>query len=208
MTYKPKFLTPAEAGLGAATTATSNTILKGNGTNWVASTETYAAPSTSGNVMTSDGTNWTSAAPAAGTWGGYTVTTVSSSLTSAQIKALHGTPIQVAAAPGSGKVIVPIQAMGKFIYGGTNVFVAGAAQTIALSWGTVAVTSSLASNAIIVGTTTQLTILNGPGVSAQLYSRFDNTALNLYNSVVTEISGNAANDNTLSYTVTYITITI
>lgn len=45
--------------------ATSNKILKANGTNFVASTETYAAPGTSGNVMTSDGTNWTSAAPAA-----------------------------------------------------------------------------------------------------------------------------------------------
>lgn len=42
--------------------AASNKILKGNGTNFVASTETYAAPGTSGNVMTSDGTNWTSTA--------------------------------------------------------------------------------------------------------------------------------------------------
>jgi hypothetical protein len=45
---------------------TSGTILKNNGTTFVASTETYAAPGTSGNVMTSDGTNWTSAAPAGG----------------------------------------------------------------------------------------------------------------------------------------------
>lgn len=44
---------------------TSGTILKNNGTTFVASTETYAAPGTSGNVMTSDGTNWTSAAPGA-----------------------------------------------------------------------------------------------------------------------------------------------
>jgi hypothetical protein len=41
----------------------SGTILKGNGTNFIQSTETYAAPGTSGNVMTSDGTNWTSVAP-------------------------------------------------------------------------------------------------------------------------------------------------
>lgn len=45
---------------------TSGKILKNNGTTFVASTETYAAPGTSGNVMTSDGTNWTSAAPAGG----------------------------------------------------------------------------------------------------------------------------------------------
>lgn len=41
---------------------TSGTILKNNGTTFVASTETYAAPGASGNVMTSDGTNWISAA--------------------------------------------------------------------------------------------------------------------------------------------------
>src|SRR6185295_8942017 len=41
--------------------ATSGKVIKSDGTNWVASTETYAAPGTSGNVMTSDGTNWTSA---------------------------------------------------------------------------------------------------------------------------------------------------
>lgn len=42
---------------------TSGTILKNNGTTFVASTETYATPGTSGNVMTSNGTNWTSATP-------------------------------------------------------------------------------------------------------------------------------------------------
>ncbi len=52
---------------------TSGTILKNNGTTFVASTETYAAPGTSGNVLTSDGTNWTSAAPAGGTFSGASV---------------------------------------------------------------------------------------------------------------------------------------
>lgn len=47
--------------------ATSGKILKGNGTNFVASTETYATPGTSGNLMTSDGANWTSAPPSGGT---------------------------------------------------------------------------------------------------------------------------------------------
>ena len=183
-------------------------MIVADGTNWVASTETWAVPSTSGNVLTSDGTNWTSAAAAAGTWGGYTVTTVSGSLTSAQIKALHGTPIQVIAAPGSGKVIVLIQSIVKFNYGGSNVFVAGAAQTILLSWGTVALSSSLVTNGILVGTTTTLGFLTGGNAAAQDYTRFDNTAVNLYNSVATEISGNAANNNTVDYKITYTTVTI
>ena len=50
--------------IGAA--AASRKMLVGNGTNFVASTETWAVPGTSGNVLTSDGTNWTSAAPAGG----------------------------------------------------------------------------------------------------------------------------------------------
>lgn len=56
----------AGTGFQIGGAASSGKILKANGTNFVASTETYAAPGTSGNVMTSDGTNWTSAAPAGG----------------------------------------------------------------------------------------------------------------------------------------------
>jgi hypothetical protein len=43
--------------------ATLGKVLKSNGTAFIASTETYAAPGTSGNLLTSDGTNWTSATP-------------------------------------------------------------------------------------------------------------------------------------------------
>lgn len=46
--------------------ATSRKIVVSDGTNWIASTETYATPGTTGNVLTSDGTNWTSAASTAG----------------------------------------------------------------------------------------------------------------------------------------------
>jgi hypothetical protein len=42
---------------------TARKVLISDGTNFVSSIETYAAPSTSGNVMQSDGTNWTSATP-------------------------------------------------------------------------------------------------------------------------------------------------
>lgn len=56
----------AVTGYKVNNAATSRTILVGNGTNFVQSTETYATPGTSGNVLTSDGTNWTSAAPTSG----------------------------------------------------------------------------------------------------------------------------------------------
>lgn len=46
--------------------ATSRKIIVSDGTNFVASTETWAVPGTSGNVLTSDGTNWNSAAASGG----------------------------------------------------------------------------------------------------------------------------------------------
>ncbi len=46
--------------------ATTRKIIVSDGTNWTASTETYAVPGTSGNILTSDGTNWTSAAASGG----------------------------------------------------------------------------------------------------------------------------------------------
>lgn len=43
------------------TSVTSRKIMISDGTNWIASSETYAVPGTSGKIMQSDGTNWTSA---------------------------------------------------------------------------------------------------------------------------------------------------
>lgn len=183
--------------------ATLNKVIKSDGTNWIASTETYAAPGTSGNVMTSDGTNWTSAA-------GSGILIAASQITSAQVKALHGTPIQVIAAPGNGKVIQLISAIGTMNYGGTNVFVAGASQTIQLTYGTIGSQTAgmvLLANSDIVAAASQIhqgnIILN-----TTTYASIQNTAVNLYNSSATEISGNAAGNNTVSYSVLYRIVTI
>ena len=56
--------------------ATTRKIIVSDGTNWVASTETYAVPGTSGNVLTSDGTNWISS-PASGGGSTFTVSVIS-----------------------------------------------------------------------------------------------------------------------------------
>jgi hypothetical protein len=63
----PVIITPSfTTGFTIGGAAASRKILVGNGTNFVASTETWPVPGTSGNVLTSDGTNWTSAAPSGG----------------------------------------------------------------------------------------------------------------------------------------------
>ena len=69
----PTIITPSfTTGFTIGGVAATGTIPRGNGTNFVASAFTMAAPGTSGNVLTSDGTNWTSAAPSGG---GITVNT-------------------------------------------------------------------------------------------------------------------------------------
>jgi hypothetical protein len=182
--------------------ATSRKMTVSDGTNWVASTETWAVPGTSGNVLTSDGTNWT-AVP------GVQMATVT--LTSAQIKALHGTPIQIVAAPGAGKVICVLAAIYcNFIYGGTNVFVAGASQDIALWYGTTTKvsTTGLVFNATLTGTTSLISTGNISSNASITLASFENLAINAYNSVVTEISGNAANNNTVTMTFAYYIATL
>jgi hypothetical protein len=188
-------------------------MIVSDGTNWVASTETYAVPGTSGNVLTSDGTNWTSASVALP--GQLNVAAVT--LTSAQIKTIHGTPYVLVAAPGVGKTIIVVSAWANFVYGGSNVFSVGGSQSISLYYGTsgtaasLATASSLGPNTLI-GSSATVIMAQSPLISAATTGTtrtvLQNTALNVYNPVVTEIAGNAANDNTMTFTVLYYIATL
>lgn len=150
--------------------------------------------------MTSDGTNFNST-PLPGSINFATIT-----LTSAQIKALHATPIQIVASPGVGKMICPLGPIYyNFIYGGTNVFVAAAAQTVSLYYGTTTSVNGSAqvSNATLTGTASniaQQAITTSP---TNALAAFENLAINAYNQTATEISGNAANNNTITLTFMY-----
>src|SRR5687767_13457365 len=192
-----------------STATSTGTILRANGTNWVPSTATYPdTAGTSGNILTSNGTNWTSAAAPASSG----ILTASGTLTNAQIKALHATPIQVIASPGANAVISILSAIGTMNYGGTNVFTAAAAQTVRLYLGagtTNIATNPLISNAMIIASSSQVNSVT-PQISdsSTVYSTVSNQAVYLYNNSLTEISGNAANDNTISYNIIYQIITI
>jgi hypothetical protein len=181
--------------------ATARKIIVSDGTNWTASTETYAVPGASGNILTSDGTNWTSATPSGA------LLVVSGALTSLQIKALHGTPIQIIAAAGSGKVVEIIGTIASMQYGGNNTFTASGGQFIGLYFGTTNVITSIVANAQITSITSTYTTAN-VGTSNNAWSTCTNTAIYLYNSVPTEITGNASNDNTISYNIIYRIITM
>ena len=189
---------PAYSTATYPVTATgTGTILRADGTNWVATTATYPnTAGTSGNVLTSNGTNFVSQAPP--------VLVATGQLTSSQIKALHGTPIQAIAAPGAGKAIQIISYWGSFVYGGNNVFVAGASQAINIYYGTTVEILAFVSNAIIVGSTSKIgTTPGGFVIGSTATTSIDNIAVNLYNSVATEITGNAANDNVINWTILY-----
>ena len=188
-----------------STATLTGTILRADGTNWSATTATFPnTAGTSGNVLTSDGTNWTSsAAPGGG------VTTVTGSITSAQIKALHATPITIISAPGSGKVIQVTASAMKFNYGGSNVFVAGASQNVKLYYSTTTQLSGNGiSNSTLVGTATTYQFPNTISAQTAAAAAVENLAVTLYNDVATEISGNAANNNTITYSVSYIVLSI
>ena len=198
----------------ATAVGTTGQVLMGvTGADPTWSTATYPATAgTTGNVLTSDGTNFvSSSAPGGG------LLTVTGTLTSAQIKALHGTPIQIIAAPASGSYIEVIHAVLKYNYAGSNVFIASAAQTISLYYGTttpLAVTDSSGinapiqiTNASLVGSASVITMSSSliPNV---VESRINAKQLSFYNNSVTEITGNAANDNTVTYSIIYKIVTI
>lgn len=158
---------------------------------------------TSGNILTSDGTNWTSATNTAGA--GLQAVTVN--LTSAQIKAIHGTPITVVPAQGANTIIMVVSAVARSFYGGTNVFVAGAAQEIVLYYSTLEeITNSFIGNAMITAAADRYAgygIDPSTSLSTQPLTDYDNRPITLYNPVVTEITGNAANNNTMRVQVIY-----
>lgn len=138
------------------------------------------------------------------------ILSVSGTLTNSQIKNLHGTPIQLLAAQGVGTVIVIISSCGKMNYGGNNAFVAGAGQSVQVYFGsgTTATTWFLMANSALTATATQFDISAQASAVFGPNSAVDNQALYAYNPIATEISGNAANDNTITYKIDYMVVSI
>lgn len=181
-------------------------ILQSNGNNTpIYSTATY--PSTalsSGNVLMADGTNWNSAtAPGGG------IMTVTKNITSAQIKTLHAVPIELIPSPGIGKGIVIVSTAAKFNYGGNNVFVASASQTISLYYnnGTTLYVNPIP-NTVIISNSNRFSIAPPTAtLNSTVAGILDNVNMAIFNPIATEISGNAAGDNNIDFIVNYWIVT-
>jgi hypothetical protein len=132
-------------------------------------------------------------------------------MTSAQIKALHGTPITAIAAPGAGNVIQVVSFAIKMNYGGTNAFTNGGSAPLVLVYSnlTDVIDSSALTAAMIIATASQLDGGSGTDfATSSTYSSYDNSAVMWYNQSVTEYGGNAANDNTMPYSILYRIVTL
>lgn len=188
-----------------ATATTTGQILRADGTNWVGTTATFPdTAGTSGNVLTSNGTNWASSAAPAGN-----LLIATKTLTSAQVKLLNATPIEIVAAPGSGKGILVLGVATKLNYGGTNVFTAGAAQSIQLFYNnSTTQLLVLLGNAMLVSAASKFSYIQAfTALTNQSAGVLDNVNIAAKNPVATEISGNAAGDNTVDIILTYVIVT-
>lgn len=127
-------------------------------------------------------------------------------LTSAEVKALRATPIELVAAPGAGNAIMFLGGQLKLNYGGSNGFTE-TADNLAIKYtdgSGVAVSDTIEMTGFIDQTAD--TITNAIPVKDAIVAATgcENQALVLHNTGDGEIAGNAANDNTVTLRVYYV----
>jgi hypothetical protein len=196
-------VTVPQGGTGDAS-FTAYSVLTG-GTTSTSALQNVSGLGTSGQVLVSTGT---SSLPTWQTASVLTIQTAQLTLTSAQVKLLHATPIELIAAPGAGKVISILNVAAKFNYGGTNVFVAGASQTIDIFRGSTITYGGLIVNAMITSNANKYAYLGPDSNPLGAATLFDNINVNVRNTSATEISGNAANNNTFTIQASYYIVTL
>lgn len=132
--------------------------------------------------------------------------TITKTLTSEQIKQLHKTPIKLIEAQGPNTIVNVVSCVVRMIYGGSNKFIAKGKQTLRLGYenatGLVLIGTVLSNDAIVassnqIARTTPDSQTGGPVLNEV------NLPVVIYNPVATEISGNAANDNSVIVVLTY-----
>lgn len=128
-------------------------------------------------------------------------------LTNAQIKS--ATAIQIIAAQGVGTIIQPLSLYQRLNYGGTSGFTGGATNSVVLGY-----TSVLAATpyfqfgpaGVASATQAEIGLSSVATTSKAAQSSYEN--LPLYVSWGAQVTGNAANDNTMDFILTYQILTL
>jgi hypothetical protein len=184
-------------------TGESNTLRIGNG-----QTSAFVQGIAGVNVSNAQAVTINSSTGQLGSIAGSVIQEAQITLTSQQIKNLNATPIEIIPAQGAGTVINVTEIVIKFIYGGSNVFVAGAGQTIQIYYSTLQFRGILLSNSNLIGSQTIYTLMDGPGNLPAIPANLENQPIVAYQPNATEISGNASNDNTIKILVKYFVVNI
>lgn len=130
--------------------------------------------------------------------------------TSAQVKALRGTPGTLVAAPGAGKAIVVDSVTLQLNYGGTNAFTEST-DNLVVQYGDSGtdITASIETTGFIDQTSDQLAVYYPADIATMATATAGvNEEVQLFNTGDGEIGGNAAGDNTLNVTVAYHIVTM
>lgn len=136
-----------------------------------------------------------------------TTLTATLTLTSSQIKNLHGTPVQIIPAPSAGTTIFINSFTMDMDYGGTSVFVAALGQSINLYFGLPSLAieyySGMTSSGITAAVNktcmgTLVTPLSGVASTS-----YEASAIYVGQPIATEISGDILNDSTMTFNIGY-----
>lgn len=136
----------------------------------------------------------------------FPIQTVTVTLTNAQIKALHATPITLIPAQGAGTIINVLACVIKMNYGGTNVFSAASGQALRIAYdnadGSTIIKTAFTKSGL-VASSNQIARTIPDDQTAEPYINETNLPIVIFNPITTEIGGNAANNNTIVVILTY-----
>ena len=189
-------ITAAAAMTALSPLTTAGDIIAFDGSNNVRFTKS----ATASNILEADssqatGLNWLTGGPI------FRSTTV---LTSAQVKALNSSPITLVPAPGAGVLNCLVMIVCKYTYGGSNAF--ATPQTLNIKYVNSSgnlLTPAVSSTGFIDQTSSRYLVF--VPVSS-IYTTCEASVITV--SAGGAITGNAANDNTLTFVVYYTQVTI
>ncbi|MEM3714866.1 MAG: hypothetical protein QXF82_07965 [Nitrososphaeria archaeon] len=133
------------------------------------------------------------------------IMTAEITLTSAQIKNLYNTPIEVIPAQGAGTTIIPMHQAFKFIYG-SEPFVAVNPLSLGMMINDSYIFVLAASS---ISETQSYTFWNSiSGSNSLTYNTIENFPLMIAQNNATPITGNASNDTVITFSIKYYVVTI